>query len=339
MTQVTYDKVRRVDEALVRAIEAPPFTKTWRPYSHADVIDAIGSACSKLNIEPANKKYSLSRDGDYMFAVWQLANTGNDEMDFSIGFRNSINKMFAIGICAGKTVYVCSNMMFESDFILFRKHSGSLEQYEIEFLAVETMKKVTARFDAFNRWHESLRKVELTAAQASIITVAAIRNRIFSASSYNKFHELYFGNGSKPKYEPTLYGWHGALTETIRDLSLISVHQRNSMLNRFINYEVPKVLKQARKPYVHFTKIREKARAAELKERELTEEERREEAAAIKEKVKHMKKMKAQQTKEEEKNIKVLKRSVPEKVASFKKCPYCKAVIESSKSICPYCGN
>jgi len=325
MTQVSYNEVRRVDEVLVRAIEAPPFTKTWRPYSHADVIDAIGSACSKLNIEPANKKYSLSRDGDSMFAVWQLNNTGNEEMDFSIGFRNSINKMFAIGICAGKVVFVCSNMMFESDFILFRKHSGNLEHYEIEYLAVETLKQVTDRFTSLNEWHQSLRNVELAASQASLITIAAMRNRIFSTSSYNKFHELYFGNGKKPKYEPTLYGWHGAATEVVRDLSLISVHDRNVLLNRFIRHEVPKILKEEKKPHVDFIQIRENARAIEFGEKEKMREARREKSIEIKEKVKLMKK---QHTKAEPKNI-----------INFRRCSYCKSIIESTKDTCPYCGN
>ena len=136
---------RRVTELEVRKEPKPEFTPTWSPYSHAEVLDSIGSACTQLNINIVRKEYSI-RKNSKMFGVWEV-NLGHQEVNFAIGIRNSIDKTHSVGLCAGERVFVCDNLIFSGDFVLFRKHTSRLELEDLTILAKESLELLYFKFE------------------------------------------------------------------------------------------------------------------------------------------------------------------------------------------------
>ena len=117
-----------VSESQVRMEEAPSRTATWNPLPHRDVIDAVAAACVKHNWLVERKVYSMKQSSK-MFAVWDLKTmqgsiVKTSDNTLSIGIRNSIDKRLSVGLCAGERVFVCDNLCFKGDFVLFRKHTG-----------------------------------------------------------------------------------------------------------------------------------------------------------------------------------------------------------------------
>ncbi len=134
----------RVTEKVVRAEPQPVFTESWHPFSHGIVLDAVAAACKKFNLTVERKEYSI-RKNSKMFASWEVRSRSEvlvaQKRDFTlaIGIRNSIDKTHSVGLCAGERITVCDNLMFSGDYVVFRKHTGSLEIEEIEFYAEEAL--------------------------------------------------------------------------------------------------------------------------------------------------------------------------------------------------------
>lgn len=273
MSLLSHVDTVRVTEDEVRAEPRPEFTSTWRPFSHADIIDAVQKACKDLDLSIVRKEYSIRRNSK-MFASWEISaiagvKANYKEMNFSIGLRNSIDKTHSVGFCAGKRVFVCDNLVFSGDFVIFRKHTGQLELGEIEILAKESLEALIPRFKQLNQWHNRMKKIKLSDEQASLLACAAMRKEILPASKYPQFHALYFDKDTK--YTPTLHGFHGACTELMMSNSLLTIQWKNEQLNRFLNFEVPQLVSPRKVARVDFV---ESERIADLNFAESRKEEK-----------------------------------------------------------------
>jgi hypothetical protein len=238
---VSHINTHLVSEAVVRAEPRPEFTDSWHPFAHGEIIDAVSGACASLGWKVGRKEYAI-RQGAEMFGTWEIGNFTNAEMNFALGFRNSLNKYYAVGLCAGAFVFVCDNRAFRGDFVVFRKHTGALEIEEITLLAQEALLQLPAKFDAFVKWNFGLKEHGLSDREASLLLLAAASKKtpLVPPSKIPEFRELYFDAGSK--YTRTMHGFHGAVTEMFKRLNPVEVPWRSSQLVRFIDYEAPLLL-------------------------------------------------------------------------------------------------
>lgn len=216
----------KVTEAEVIQVPAVPFTRSHHPIHHRNIIDAIRSGVVATGLEIVNTEYVLANNGMRMFGVWDLSG-GNDELCWSIGIRNSMDKSMALGITAGTRVFVCENLAFSGEFVEFRKHTKGLIHDELEFMAYRAMKKMVTNLTKFQSWHEGLKNFSLTEWDAKILLVEIMTNSIIPPSRFARFIELYFGG----VYDHTLWGFHETVTDMLRDSNLLTLPGKNKMLN------------------------------------------------------------------------------------------------------------
>ena len=226
MSKSTLIGSNKVTEVDVIQVPAVPFTSSFHPVHHRSVIDAIRSGVVATGLEIVNTDYVLANNGQRMFGVWDLSG-GTDEMCWSIGIRNSMDKSMALGITAGTRVFVCENLAFSGEFVEFRKHTKGLVYDELEFMAYRAMKKMVSNLTKFQSWHEGLKNFSLTEWDAKILLVEIMTNNIIPPSKFARFSDLYFGG----VYDQTLWGFHETVTDVLRDSNLLSLPKKNRMLN------------------------------------------------------------------------------------------------------------
>ena len=90
------------------------------------------------------------------------------------------------------------------------------------------------RLTKFEAWHEGLKKYELSDTDAKILLVEIITDNVFPASKFTRFNELYF----EGVYDPTLWGFHEAATDTLKGSSLLSLPKKNKALNSILNQHI-----------------------------------------------------------------------------------------------------
>ena len=217
-------------ESEVLAVREPAFTKSWHPMSHGKVIEAAHNALHLDGIEVKKKEYSLSQNGLNMFGVWQLDYMSDNKKTLSIGIRNSMQKHFAVGVCAGNNIMVCDNMSFDGEFIEFRKHTSGLSMEELFDLMIRAMVAMKVKMRDFNIWFENLAMVQLQEDQFKILTFEAMKRSILSPGKFNEFIGHYEEEMIVNDSPGTLLDFHGANTRSMRNTSLFTTQQKNAKL-------------------------------------------------------------------------------------------------------------
>ena len=210
-------------------VPAVPYTKSFHPIHHAEVIRAIKEAIGIVGMEIVKSEYVLGQDGMRMFGVYDLSQ-GTSELTWSIGIRNSMNKSMSLGITAGTRVFVCENLCFSGEFLAFRRHTNGLDTDELAFLAYRSMRDMIPKLTAFQKWHEGLKNYPLTEQEAKILLVEIMTNSVIPASKFHQFNDLY-----AKVYDGTLWGFHEATTNVLRGTNLMSLPKKSQVLNEVIN--------------------------------------------------------------------------------------------------------
>jgi hypothetical protein len=123
------------------SIETPPGTTTHKPIPHAQLVETVIQTLGYRNIQVTRDQYALTPDGMRMFGIIQL-NIEQNGIGFTIGLRNSHDKSFALGICAGWRTFVCDNLAFHSDFqALSKKHSKNLILDDVIGTAIDRVQR------------------------------------------------------------------------------------------------------------------------------------------------------------------------------------------------------
>ena len=217
----------------VMSIPAPPFTSSWHPFSHADVIRAIHIGTEVNSLDITNERYDLTGGGDNMFASYTVRGSElapNPDATYQIGFRNSIAKQMAIGITVGTHVMVCSNMCFSGDYITFRKHTSGLDLDEMFGITISAVRRIKDRLTEMMYWQDCLRMHYVTPDDVKCLTYDAMDKGVFAPSKFNKFKESW--KNEAKLHGPSLYAWHGANTRVLRENSMSIVAQRTPILNQ-----------------------------------------------------------------------------------------------------------
>ena len=225
-------------ESEVRAVPEPRHTETWRPHSHGVLIDAINHACEKVGIGVANREYSLARNGQRMFASYELEPfMRGSGRGFQLGFRQGLDKSMSVGVCAGLTVLICSNLVFDGEFVEFRKHTSGLDLQELQRIAIAAVSSSLTKMKDLRNWHDSLRttKVMPLSCEFKALTFDAMTQGVFAPSQLKSFLESYseerMTQGNAKKDPDNLYTWHGGVTRLLRGQSLLRISEANRVLN------------------------------------------------------------------------------------------------------------
>lgn len=111
----------------VRQVVTPKATDTWTPIAHDELVDSVRETMSGNGLQVVNESHALWQDGNRYFGLFQLQ---GDKPDYSlvVGLRNSHDKTFPAGLVTGSRVFVCSNLAFNGEVKLSRRHTPRIRQ-------------------------------------------------------------------------------------------------------------------------------------------------------------------------------------------------------------------
>lgn len=208
------------EESVVRSVPEPQFTNTWHPVSHGKVIDTMELAVKEAGMEVTKRRYSLQNAGMNMFGTWHIGHQTNGS-GWMIGLRNSMNKAFAIGICAGTNVFVCSNMIFKGEFIEFRRHTRGVDLEELRYLSISAVDGIIEHLQELEVWQQDLKNHSLPQEDFKILTFDAMEKGVIAPSKFTTFLDHH--EEELKLNDQSLYTFHGGITRLIRDNSLFNI--------------------------------------------------------------------------------------------------------------------
>jgi len=207
---------RYVGRDEIAMVSTPTATASWKPVPHLDVIDAVTDVVKAHNWTILEEQYGLARDGQKMFGVIRINKSSSLEWSRCIGIRNSHDRTLAVGLTAGISVCVCSNLCFGGSMVLKRRHTSRIE---LDGLVTEAIDALGDEFLTLETVAEDLKLqyVRDDAARAAIVK-AAEAGAVNSCDIVPVFRE--FKQPSHAEFEePTRWSLLNAFTENAKKYS------------------------------------------------------------------------------------------------------------------------
>lgn len=160
-------------------VKAPEPTRTWFPLSHAHVVQNVSRALAEAGFAVERCQYALSRSDARFFAVLDLASVLARGVTLAVGVRNSHDKSFPIGFCAGSRCLVCDNLCFRGEVTIARKHTRFGDDRFIEALA-QAIKGLTQFREAESARIERFQAAGVSDVEAESLMLRAYEGGILS---------------------------------------------------------------------------------------------------------------------------------------------------------------
>ena len=213
----------------VALVPTPEASESWKPVPHIDVIEAVSEVVQAHKWQIMDENFGLARDGQKMFGVMRINKSNSSDWSRCIGLRNSHDKSFAVGLSAGISVTVCSNLAFGGTTVIKRRHTSRIELTELVDMA---MTELENEFLMLETVCEDLKVIYLKnddEARSRIVRAAEL-GAINSSDIIPVFKE--FKNPRHPEFsEPTRYSLLNAFTETIKKYTPLRVDRSYMALN------------------------------------------------------------------------------------------------------------
>ena len=218
------------------AIPAPARTQTWNPIPHHEVYDQVDQVFRNMGVEVLNTRIDAHRSGMNVFVTHRLNVGGDSEKSIELGWRNSMNKTFALGFTSGTHIMVCSNLVFTGEWMDFRKHTSGLDTEIVMNMATKGINQVMTQAQTMVAWFDELREIPKNKTEIDLIFMQMLRRGVVPGAKMMDLINAY--DEEVKRYGETLYTAYNCATQTFRDLSLPVITKKSTTLNNLIEMEI-----------------------------------------------------------------------------------------------------
>lgn len=164
------ERVQEQTEMWVRSVQLPQETETYKPVSHADLIDVLESSLLERGLMAYQKKYITARNGQELHGDWILKRQDQTveqlqrgDTAMGISFVNSYNKHLKLELVPGLRILVCGNgMMSKTAIATFdRKHTGDIN-LEFPIFIQNSLEKIDPMFEILNSNLSRLKEIQIS---------------------------------------------------------------------------------------------------------------------------------------------------------------------------------
>jgi hypothetical protein len=170
---------REVEREALRAVPTPDPTDRWFPIGHDAVITTVEHSLTAVGITINKARYGLSRGDMRMFATLDLAIDLIPGVTLAAGIRNSLDKSFPLGFCAGHRVFCCDNLAFSAELLVKRKHTRfGHDRFKVD--VTDCVGRLQAFRDAEVARIVRMQKLEITDRDAESLMLRAYEHEYVS---------------------------------------------------------------------------------------------------------------------------------------------------------------
>ena len=107
-------------------VSTPNATETYQPIPHADLVSIFRDQMKNANLAIKQEIHTTARFGQRYFGLFEVDMGRGGSSGTVVGLRNSHDKCFPAGFCAGNAPFVCSNLVFHNEIVFARRHTSNV---------------------------------------------------------------------------------------------------------------------------------------------------------------------------------------------------------------------
>jgi hypothetical protein len=171
----------------VLAVTTPPSTETHYPIPHEYLIDNVVENLEGIGWTVKESQWGLNKDGEEMWGVMDLVNGGTTFEDYgvAIGLRNAHNKRFSAGVAVGSRVFVCDNLAFSSEIVVFRKHTKWIRK-DLSRMLFEALGTLAAATKSQDERIQGYKRTPLTDAIVHDLLIRSVDAKVMANADIAK---------------------------------------------------------------------------------------------------------------------------------------------------------
>jgi hypothetical protein len=215
---------RLVERAELDSVKVPEATATWFPISHAVVLEKASTTLQEAGFAIRSSKLALSASNARFFGTLDLATPLAEGVSLCVGVRNSTDKSFPIGFCAGSRVFICDNLAFRSEVQIARKHTrfGQTRFAEAIALAVRQLHEFK---EAEAKRIKRMQHMQITDEKASHVLLQAFDKDLISYRTLPAILREWQQPSFEEFQEPTAWRLFNAFTTILTQRSTTNPQQ------------------------------------------------------------------------------------------------------------------
>jgi hypothetical protein len=200
----------------LQLVPTPAPTATWHPVAHHRIAELVRQEAIHRGYQIAGEDYGLNPSGTRLFGVLRFSQDGRPDFTRALGFRNSHDKSLALGLTAGLSVFVCDNLCFGGETVLYRRHTTRLE---IEMLIVKAFDSLTGQYAQLETGVGRLRSMPVSEDDARLLVVRAAEMQAIPGSDILPVLEGFRQPPHAEFAEPNRWSLYNSFTETAKAYS------------------------------------------------------------------------------------------------------------------------
>jgi len=128
---------------------------SYQPIAHHEVVNRTKVFLNQNGFTIQDEVHSLARDNQHYFGLFAVDHPNREASDRGcvVGIRNSHDKTFPAGLCAGDAPFVCDNLIFTNTIKLARRHTRNILN-DLDTTINRAIGKL------FNFWHGQDQRIE-----------------------------------------------------------------------------------------------------------------------------------------------------------------------------------
>lgn len=242
-TLVDFEKVQSV-ETPMPSFRNKPNKKTGelavshQPIAHDALVTRAKSFLDSNGFTIQDEVHSLARGDQHYFGLFAVDHPNRVATDRGcvIGLRNSHDKTFPAGLCAGDAPFVCDNLIFTNTIKLARRHTRNILN-DLDFTINRALGKL------FSFWHgqdnriEAYKNFDLTNSKVNDLVIRACKAGAIPKSKIIDVVDQWESSDHTEFWDRNMNSLYNAFTEIYKG-NLVALPNRSDALHSILDSEV-----------------------------------------------------------------------------------------------------
>jgi hypothetical protein len=211
---------------------------SYQPVAHHDVVNRTRDSLAKGGFAIQDEVHSLARDNKHYFGLFAVDHPNRVATDRGcvVGVRNSHDKTFPAGLCAGDAPFVCDNLIFTNTIKLARRHTCNILN-DLDFMINRALGKL------FGFWHgqdsriEAYKNFEISNSHANDLIIRACKAGALPKSKIMDVVNQWESSDHPEFWDRNVNSLYNAFTEVYKG-NLVQLPNRSDVLHSVFDSEV-----------------------------------------------------------------------------------------------------
>jgi hypothetical protein len=209
-----------------------------QPIPHHDLVVDTRKTLLDNGFEIQDEVHSLARNNQHYFGLFAVDHPNRVATDRGcvVGLRNSHDKTFPAGLCAGDAPFVCDNLIFTNTIKLARRHTRNILS-DLDFMINRALGKL------FGFWHgqdnriEAYKNFDLSNSHVNDLVIRACKAGALPKSKIIDVVDQWESSDHSEFKDRNMNSLYNAFTEIYKG-NLVALPNRSDALHSVLDSEV-----------------------------------------------------------------------------------------------------